>query len=88
MVLVLDQQPNRRSSGLTFEYARKDFDAIGFATLARVSRRASSTPLYIALNILVADSHARWTTINDCSKRRPMTFAKGRDGEEFSERVS
>ena len=51
LIGVLDQQPDRRAGGASFEHAREDAHLIGLAPLARELRGAGATTIDIRLNV-------------------------------------
>src|SRR5690606_22632024 len=88
LILVLDQQADRRPGGASIEDARQDAHLIRLTALTRVARRARAAPLDIRLDIRLRQRHPRRAAIDDATERRPMAFAEGRDGEEFAESVA
>ena len=88
LVRITNQQANRRTRGFALEDARQNFHCIRLATLRDVARRTRLATIQFGLNIRFANRQPRRTTIHHAANRRPVGFAKRRDGKQGADCVS
>src|SRR5687768_14977631 len=79
LILVLNDQSNRRTGRFTLEYTRKNFKCIVFFTLRRYFTLTRFSPIKFCLNKCFIDFQSRWTTINGNTDSRTMRFSKCSD---------
>ena len=87
LVLVEDNQPDRRTGCLAFKNTGKDLHLVGFATLCRVTRLARTTALEILLDVGLAEFDTGRTAVDDAADRDTVAFTKRSDCEEFTDGV-
>src|SRR5690242_573551 len=87
-IFIADQQRNRRPRGLALEHPGENFDGIGLLPLCHMARGAGLTAVEVFLNIFSGQRKAWGTAIDDTADRGPMAFAKGREGEDVTERIT
>ena len=88
LVLIADQQADRRASGLALEDAGENLDGIRLTTLRHMTRRSRLAAIKFCLDIGLAQSQARRTTIDDAANRRAMRFAKGCHSQQGAEGIA
>ena len=81
LILVFDQQTDRRAGGDALEHAGQDFDFVRFAALRGVARLAGPAALEIELDVGLGKRDAGRRAVDDAADRRAMTFAEGGDAE-------
>ena len=74
LIDILNQQANRRTCGLTFKYAREDFDLIKLLALGDIFARARAAFIQKGLNVSLTQINQRRATINHAANGGAMTF--------------
>ncbi len=88
LILVLDQESDRRARGPALEYAGQDADRVGLLALTGVLRRSGAAPLHVGLKIRLGEREAGRASVHDAPERRPVALAETRHREDSSERIS
>ena len=78
LILVLDEQPDRRAGGLALEHAREDAHLVALAPLARELRGAGAAAVHVLLHVRLGERQARRTAVDDAAERGPVAFAEAR----------
>ncbi len=76
LVLVADQQRDRRAGGLALEHAGEDLHGIGFAPLRDMARSAGLAPVEVMLQVGGAQFHARRAAVHHAAERGAVRFAE------------
>src|SRR5262249_55054677 len=87
LILVLDQQTDRRSCGFAFEHAGENPDPVALAPLGHEARLARPAAVQPGLNVGLGKGDQRRGAIDDAADRRSMAFTPGREAKELAERV-
>jgi hypothetical protein len=85
LVLVADQQRNRRTRGQAAIHAGKDLDPILLAPLGHVARGARLAAIEIGLKVIGRQRQTRRTAVDHAADRRPVRFAEVGDPEQMAE---
>ncbi|MPM26318.1 hypothetical protein SDC9_72819 [bioreactor metagenome] len=88
LVLIADQQRQRRTGGAPLENAGKNLHRIAFIALRHQFRLARTATVELNLNIGRFQLHPRRHTVDDCAQCDAMGFAEGGDPEQSSENAS
>src|SRR5690606_33529974 len=88
LVDVFDQQSDGRAGGAAFENTGENAHLIRFAALGGKARLARLAAIQISLQVLFRQGQPGRAAVHDAAERRPVTFAKGGDGEEVSNAVA
>jgi len=88
LVLIADQQGDRRTGRLAFEYTGENLDGIRLAALRDVTGGARLATIQFGLDIRLADFQPGRATVDHAADGRTMGFAKGRDGEKRAKSVT
>ena len=72
LVLVANQQGNRRSRGFSFKNTGQNLDGIRLAALRHMARRPRFAAVEFGLNISLAQRQTRWAAINHAADCRPV----------------
>ena len=84
LVLVADQQRNRRAGGHPLVHPRQDLDRIRFAALRDMARGARLAPVELGLDVRLADRQPRGATVDHAANGRTMRLAKGRHAKQLA----
>ena len=87
LVLVLDQQADRRAGGDALEHAGQDADLVGFLPLGGEFRLARAALVQPGLDVGLGQRQQRRAAIDHAADRRPVAFAPCRDPEQMAETV-
>src|SRR5688500_17882791 len=87
LVLVLDQQRDRRAGGLALEHAAEDLHLVVLAPLGHEARLAGLALVEPRLDVGLGERDARWRAVDHAADRRPVALAPGREPEQVAERV-
>ena len=88
LILVADQERDRRAGRPALEHAGQDLDGVGLAALRHVARRAGLAAVEVALDVGFVDCQARRAAVDDAADRRAVRFAERRDAKERAEGVA
>ncbi len=88
LVLVADQQRDRRAGGFAFEHAGQDFDRIRFLALGHMARGAWLAAIELWLDVGFGQFHARRAAVNHATDGRAMGFAEGGNGKQRAEGIA
>ena len=88
LVLIADQQADRRAGSLAFEDTGKNLDGIRLATLRHMTRRSRLAAIEFGLDIGFAERQTRRTAIDNAANGRAMRFAKGRHSKQGAEGIA
>src|SRR5262245_42839294 len=87
-IFIPDQQGNRRTSGLAFKHAGKNFDGIGFLPLRHMAGGAGLTAVEFLLDVFNRQRKTWRTPIDHAADRRSMALTEGRDREDVTKRIT
>jgi hypothetical protein len=76
LVLITDQQGNRRAGCPAGKDSGQDLDGIGLAPLRDMPRRSRLATIELGLNIGLADRQSGRAAIDDAADRRPVRFRR------------
>src|SRR5882672_7169503 len=88
LILVLDQQTDRRARGPALEDTRQNTHRVGLAPLAGELRQPGAAPLDIRLYICLGQRQPRRTAVHHAAQRRAVAFAKTRHREHSTEGIT
>ncbi len=88
LILVADQQADRRAGGLALVHAREDLDPIRLIALGDELAGAGPPPIQVGLDVGLRQRHAGRTAVDDAADRRAMGFTKVRDGKQRAEGIA
>ena len=88
LVLIADQQRNRRTGGFAFIHTGQDFDRIRLLSLRDMARGARLAPVEFRLNIRLRQHHAGRAAIDDTADGRTVGFAKSRHRKNRTESIA
>ena len=87
LVLVLDQERDRRAGGQPFVDAGKDADGIRLLPLRDQFRLAGAAAVEKGLDVGLGEREPRRAAIHHAADRRPVALAPGGDAEQVAEAV-
>src|SRR5690606_41726650 len=87
LVLVLDQEPDRRAGRNAFEYARQDLYLVGLVTLGGVARTAGTAPLQVGLDVGRCEFESGRAAVDDAAHRGAVALAEGGHRKQEAEAV-
>src|SRR6185437_5468767 len=85
LVLVADEERDRRARGLPLVHAGEDLHLVLLAPLRHVPRGAGLAPVEVGLDVFFLQLHAGRAPVDHAPDRGPVRFAERRDGEERAE---
>ncbi len=88
LILVLDEQADRRAGRAPLEHARQDANLVGLLALTGMARGAGAPPFQLRLDVLLRQLQPRRTAVDDAAERRAVAFAEARDSEQLAEGVT
>ena len=88
LVLVADQERDRRPGRAPLEHAGQDLDRVRLASLRDVARRARTATVEVALDVVLAEREAGRTAVDDAADRGSVRFAERRDAEQLAYRIA
>ena len=84
LVLVADEQRDRRAGGQAFIDAGENLDRIGLTPLRDMARGARFASVELGLDVGLADRQPRRASIDHTADRRTMRFAKRRNAKQLA----
>ena len=88
LVLVADQQRDRRARRAALEHAGQDLDGVGLAPLRHVPRRAGPAAVEFVLDVGLRERQSGRAAVDDAADRGTVRFAERREAEQRAERVA
>ncbi len=88
LVLVLDDQADRRAGCHALEHAGEYPDLVRFIALRRVTTAPWPATVQVRLDIGFGERHPRRAAVDDAAERQPVALAKGRHHEIAAKTVS
>ena len=82
LVLVADQERDRRARGPPFEHPRQDLDAVRFAALSDMARGPWFAPVEFGLDLGGRDLETGRASVDDAADRRTVGFAERGNAKE------
>src|SRR6185369_8007516 len=87
LILVLDQQRDRRARRLVLEHAGENLHGVRFTALGHEARLAGLAAVEPVLDPLGLQGDAGRRAIDHAADRRPMALAPGGEAEQMTEAV-
>ena len=88
LVLIADQQGNRRAGGPAFEDAGENLHLIRLAALRHMPGGARLATIQFGLDVGGAQVQSRWTSIDHAADCRAVRFAEGGDSKQRTECIA
>src|SRR3569623_317650 len=88
LIDIVDDEANRRASGLALEHAGQNSYFVGLAPLGGVARCAGLAAVEFALDVARRELHAGRAAVDGGAERQSVTLAESGDAEESTEGVS
>ena len=88
LILVTNQQRDRRPRGSAFEHAGQNLDRVGLAPLRHMPRRSGLAPVKLTLDVRRIERHAGRATIDNAADRGTVRLAKRGDAKQRAERIA
>jgi pimeloyl-ACP methyl ester carboxylesterase len=88
LILVTNEQANRRTGRLALEHTGQNLDGIGLTALRHMTRGPRLATVQFSLDIGLAQCQSGRTTINDAADCRAMRFAKRGNGKQGAKSIA
>src|SRR5260221_1555053 len=88
LVLVPDDETDRRARGPALEYAGEDLDAVGFLSLRDVARGPRLPAVELLLNVLLVEPEPRWAAVHHAAVGGPLALPERGHAVEQAESIA
>ena len=88
LILVADQEGDRRPRGVALEHAGENFHLIRFTPLGHMTGGAGLAPVQFRLDIGRADCQSGRAAVHHATNGRAMGFAEGSDAKQGAEGIA
>jgi hypothetical protein len=84
----MNEQPDWRAGGSTFENARENLDLVGLLALRRMARLAGAPAFQVRLYVLGIKLHTWRAAVDNTAERDAVAFAKRRHDKILSNTIA